>query len=126
MNIYAFNQTTGKSVHQFNSRGVIIHPLLKPDDPFQIGYFYLEANSVLGMHPAMCDQLLMVTSGRGWVRVEGEEKILVEPGMAIFWEKGEMHESGSDQGMTAIVAEGDTLDPDRYLPLTPLKKAYTS
>ncbi len=115
MKLYSFKQNSGKSIQQFDSQGVTIHPLLKPDETFQIGYFYLEENSVLGMHPAMCDQLLMVTSGRGWVRVQGEEKIIVEPGTAIFWEKGEMHESGSDQGMTAIVAEGSKLDPNRYL-----------
>ncbi|BCB02225.1 cupin domain-containing protein [Bacillus sp. KH172YL63] len=117
MKIYSFHQQTGKSIGQFNSQNVTIHPLLKPDESFQIGYFYLEANSVLGMHPAMCDQLLMVTSGRGWVRVEGEERVMVGPGTAIYWEKGEMHESGSDEGMTAVVAEGGKLDPERYLPV---------
>lgn len=117
MKIYSFKQKTGKSIHHFNSQNVMIHPLLKPDDPFQIGYFYLEENSVLGMHPAMCDQLLMITSGCGWVRIEGGEKIMVEPGMAVFWQKGEMHESGSEDGMTAIVAEGSSLDPERYLPV---------
>ncbi|MDX8345051.1 cupin [Rossellomorea sp. YZS02] len=117
MKIYSFKQNTGKSIQKFNSQNVTIHPLLKPDEPFQIGYFYLEANSVLGMHPAMCDQLLMITSGSGWVRIEGEDKIEVEPGMAVFWQKGEMHESGSDTGMTAIVAEGSRLDPERYLTL---------
>jgi hypothetical protein len=40
---------------------------------------------------------------------------MVEPGMAVFWQEGEMHESGSDDGMTAIVAEGSRLDPERYL-----------
>ncbi|CAN7573123.1 cupin domain-containing protein [Rossellomorea sp. LjRoot5] len=116
MKIHSFKQNTGKSIQQFNSQNVTIHPLLRPVEPFQIGYLYLEANSVLGMHPAMCDQLLMITSGRGWVRVEGGEKITVEPGMAVFWQEGEMHESGSDDGMTAIVAEGSSLAPERYLP----------
>jgi quercetin dioxygenase-like cupin family protein len=115
MKIYNFKQNNGKSIKQFNSQNVTIHPLLKPDDPFQIGYFYLGENSVLGMHPAMCDQLLMITSGTGWVRIEGEEKVLVEPGMAVFWQEGEIHESGSEEGMTAIVAEGSKLDPNRYL-----------
>ncbi|MCA1059814.1 cupin [Rossellomorea aquimaris] len=117
MKIYSFKQTTGKSIEKFNSQNVTIHPLLKPDESFQIGYFYLEAESVLGMHPAMCDQLLMITSGSGWVRIEGEEKIMVEPGMAVYWQAGEMHEFGSDKGMTAIVAEGSRLDPDRFLHL---------
>ncbi|PRX79297.1 hypothetical protein B0G93_10139 [Bacillus sp. V-88] len=51
------------------------------------------------------------------MRIEGGEKIMVEPGMAVFWQKGEMHESGSEDGMTAIVAEGSSLDPERYLPV---------
>ena len=117
MRLFSFFQDNGKVIERFGSSGVKIHPLLRPTDPFQIGYFYLEENSVLGMHPAMCDQLLMVTGGQGWVRVEGEEKIIVKPGMAVFWEKGEMHESGSSEGMTAIVAEGERLDPHQFLSL---------
>ncbi len=115
MKIYSFSQENGKVIEQFGSKGVKIHPLVRPEQPFQIGYFYLDKESVLGMHPAMCDQLLMVTGGRGWVQVEGEEKIPVQAGTAVFWEKGEMHETSSDVGLTAIVAEGEKLEPDRFL-----------
>jgi quercetin dioxygenase-like cupin family protein len=115
MRIYSFYQRDGKVIDRFESRNVTIHPLVKTEKPFQIGYFYLDAGSVLGMHPATCPQLLMVTGGSGWVRVEGEEKVNVEPGMAVYLEKGEQHESGSLHGMTAIVAEGDEIDPGRFL-----------
>ncbi|WP_269431064.1 hypothetical protein [Rossellomorea marisflavi] len=39
MKIYEFNKESGKTITRFNSSGVTIHPLLKPDSPFQIGYF---------------------------------------------------------------------------------------
>ncbi|MBM7587588.1 quercetin dioxygenase-like cupin family protein [Bacillus pakistanensis] len=115
MRIFTFYQRDGKVINRFESRNVTIHPLVKTKKPFQIGYFYLEAGSVLGMHPATCPQLLMVTGGSGWVRVEGGEKVKVEPGMAVFLEKGEQHESGSVHGMTAIVAEGEEINPDEFL-----------
>ncbi|TYS50644.1 cupin [Rossellomorea marisflavi] len=115
MKIYEFTKESGKTITRFNSSGVTIHPLLKPDSPFQIGYFYLEAKSVLGMHLAMCDQVLMITSGNGWVRVKDGEKRPVKAGMAVYWSEGEEHESGTETGMTAIVAEGSDLDPKRFL-----------
>jgi hypothetical protein len=33
----------------------------------------------------------------------------IEAGEAVAWELGEEHESGSDEGMTAIIVEGESL-----------------
>ncbi|MGD6805127.1 cupin domain-containing protein [Rossellomorea vietnamensis] len=117
LKIFTYYQQDGRIIDRFDSKGAVIHPLVKSEKPFQIGCMYLERNSVLGMHEAMCPQLFIVTDGSGWVRVEGGEKIPVEKGTAVFWDTGENHESGSDTGMTAIVAEGEEFDPERFLGL---------
>jgi hypothetical protein len=36
----------------------------------------------------------------------------VRSGEGVFWEKGEIHESGSDSGMTVIIVQSDNLDPN--------------
>jgi quercetin dioxygenase-like cupin family protein len=71
------------------------------------------------MHPATMPQLFLVIEGAGWVRVEGDEKVSVSKGTAVFWEAGEQHESGTETGMVAIVIESPTLNPEQYLK-TPL------
>jgi hypothetical protein len=38
------------------------------------------------------------------------ERISIVAGEAVVWDIGEEHESGSDEGMTAIVVEAEELD----------------
>jgi hypothetical protein len=46
----------------------------------------------------------------GWVRVEGGNPIPIQTGIAAFWEAGESHESGSEQGMSVTIIESKQLD----------------
>jgi hypothetical protein len=38
------------------------------------------------------------------------EREPISAGEAVRWEQGEEHESGSDEGMTVLVLEGETLE----------------
>lgn len=58
-----------------------------------------------------------MTQGQGWVRDETSERIAIVPGHAVFWEKGEWHESGTNTGMMAIIIESDLLDPEELMPV---------
>ncbi|KXG09278.1 hypothetical protein AT864_02508 [Anoxybacillus sp. P3H1B] len=42
------------------------------------------------------------------------KKVFVKSGEAVFWEQGEWHESGSDQGMAAMIVQSEHLTP-KYL-----------
>jgi hypothetical protein len=39
----------------------------------------------------------------------------IGPGEAVFWEAGEEHETTSATGLTALILEGDALEPYRPL-----------
>jgi quercetin dioxygenase-like cupin family protein len=65
---------------------------------------------VVGRHPAVVAQLYVVVRGSGWVSGGEGGREPIGAGEAVLWEAGEEHESGSDQGMTAIVVEADSLD----------------
>jgi quercetin dioxygenase-like cupin family protein len=65
---------------------------------------------VVGRHPTGSHQLLAVVSGSGWVSGADGEREPVAAGDVVIWEPGEEHESGSEQGMTALVVEADELD----------------
>ena len=66
----------------------------------------LAAGGVIGAHPAASRQLFVVLRGQGWVRTETERADL-GPGEAVLWEPGEWHESGTDEGMSVLVVEGE-------------------
>jgi quercetin dioxygenase-like cupin family protein len=64
---------------------------------------------VVGRHPAVVPQLFTVVSGAGWVSGGDGERAPINAGEAVLWEVGEEHESGSDEGMTALVVEAESL-----------------
>ncbi|RDI38462.1 cupin [Falsibacillus pallidus] len=122
MKFFRFDEEVKRSITAFNSRNVGISPIMKSAAPSQIGCMHFSGDSVLGMHPATCPQLFLVTDGSGWVKLRGEDPVPVEAGTAVFWETGEEHESGSANGMTAFVMEGEHFSPEKFMPaLTPVK-----
>jgi quercetin dioxygenase-like cupin family protein len=65
---------------------------------------------VVGRHPAGPHQLFAVLSGSGWVTGADGEREAVSAGDIVVWEPGEEHESGSGEGMRALVVEAHGLD----------------
>jgi quercetin dioxygenase-like cupin family protein len=64
---------------------------------------------VVGRHPGVVRQLFVVVRGSGWVSGADGSRDPIGAGEAVVWEAGEEHESGSDEGMTALVVETDAL-----------------
>ena len=65
---------------------------------------------IVARHPAVVPQLFVVVSGSGWVSGDNGEREAIRAGEAVLWDQGEDHESGSDEGMTALVVEAESLD----------------
>jgi quercetin dioxygenase-like cupin family protein len=65
---------------------------------------------IVARHPAVVPQLFVVVSGTGWVSGADGECEAIGAGEAVLWEQGEEHESGSDEGMTALVLEAVSLE----------------
>lgn len=115
MEFYRFDKEVRRDVQAFDSKNVGITPIIREDGYTSAGCMHFDVDSVLGMHEATCPQLFLVVDGDGWVRVEGEERVPVSKGTAVFWTKGENHESGSETGMAAMIFEGPDLNPEQYL-----------
>ena len=85
---------------------------------FSVGAFGLSADAhlvavalapggVIGRHPAVGRQLLVVLSGEAEVAgAEGAVRHL-GPGQAAVWEPGEVHETRSPTGLSGLIVEGD-------------------
>ena len=67
----------------------------------------LRPNGVIGRHPAVGRQLLVVLDGDAWVSGSDGVARELSPGQAAVWEPGESHETRSTGGLTALIVEGD-------------------
>jgi mannose-6-phosphate isomerase-like protein (cupin superfamily) len=113
--IFRFGREAGKSIDHFDSN-FIMSRILITDKPAHIGCMHLQSNGIIGFHRTVTPQLLLVVQGDGYVRCDSEEKVRIAVGDAVFWEKGEGHETRSESGLTAIVIESEELNPSRFMP----------
>lgn len=109
MKIYSFTKASGKNISEHNS-DFILSRISQTKYPAQIVCMHLEENGVIGYHQAVIPQLLLIVSGEGFVRGKSDERLKVRSGDAVFWDKGEWHETVSPLGLTAIVIESEELD----------------
>lgn len=115
MKLYRFDKQTSRVITKYDSHNATVSHLLESDTTLSIVCIYLGAGGILGGHPAVSNQLFLVVSGEGWFTSEEGETIELKQGMAVFWDAGEWHESGSHNGMMAIVIEGEEIDPSQFM-----------
>jgi hypothetical protein len=82
----------------------------------RIASMHIGPGGRVGYHQATVPQLFLVVAGAGWVRGAAPERTPIQPYTAAFWTGGEWHGAGSETGLTAIVIEGETLDPAQFMP----------
>lgn len=110
MKIYQFSKDSGNAINNYNSLYSFYTKIMKTVEPTNIGFIYIEAGGVVGLHEAPVPQLFIVIQGEGWVCGKDREKLLVKQGKGILWQEGEAHESGSDNGLTALVIQSTQID----------------
>ena len=89
---------------------VTIAPLTPPD-AVKAAIFRLASGGRIVRHPATVPQILAVLEGQGRVSGADGEFETIAAGEAVFWEAGEVHETVSDDGLTALVLEAAELKP---------------
>ena len=63
-------------------------------------------DGLIGTHPAGSHQVLLIVAGSGWVSGGDGVRVPVSAGQGVYWEPGEVHTTGSENGLTAIALEG--------------------
>jgi quercetin dioxygenase-like cupin family protein len=81
--------------------------------PFQAAVFRVAPGGRLARHPASYPQILAVLDGSGAVSGRSGVDEPIAAGEAVFWQAGEEHETKSEAGLTALIIEGDGLEPFR-------------
>jgi quercetin dioxygenase-like cupin family protein len=95
---------------------VTIAPLTSPmlvGAPFQAAIFRMAPGGRIPRHPATYAQILAVLEGAGEVSGADGVDEPIETGEAVFWPAGEEHEAKSATGLTALIIEGEGLEPLR-------------
>ena len=112
----SFGADAGFAPRDDRLEGVTLAPLTAPivrGAPFQAAVFRLGAGGRIARHPADVPQILAVLEGAG--EVSGVDGVLepIGSGEAVFWATGEEHEIRSATGLTALILEGERLEPYR-------------
>jgi len=103
-----------KRIEMYGSSGALVLQFARPTKMGAV-FIELEPGGVLGRHEAVGHQLFVVIAGSGEVSGGDGAVHRIEAGMAAFWEAGEEHETCTENGLKAIVIEGDDLEPGEKL-----------
>ena len=101
------------AVDRFESRGFALSRMAggAEADALFVADIRLDPGGLIGRHPAVGDQCVVVLAGDAEV-VDGEGRSeRVSAGDAVFWADGEWHETRTRGGLTAIVVEAPRLYP---------------
>lgn len=100
-------QTTSpaeREITEYNSRNAICSEIVRTET-FAVAIMRFGRDALLGNHPAGWNQRFTVVEGEGWVRGGGSDVRQVKTGDSVYWASGEMHESGSDEGMVVVIIQ---------------------
>ncbi len=103
--ILDLDATDGRAIDRFESQNARHQGVARLEGRGGVSLISLGASGVVGRHPAVVDQLFCVVDGQGWVSGADGSRVPVRAGQAVHWAAGEVHESGSESGMTALVVE---------------------
>lgn len=116
MKIFDFSEKVGKKISAFQSN-FIMSKILNHKGNVHIGAMHLRENGIIRYHEAVVSQLLLIVDGEGYVCGGDKENVKVEAGQAVFWEKGEFHETITEKGLLAIVIESEELEQAIVMPI---------
>jgi quercetin dioxygenase-like cupin family protein len=100
----------GRSIDHFGSRFNLAQ-VMRSSHGCHVALARLPPSGVIGRHPAATGQLLIVIEGSGWVSGGDGDRQPIRMGEAVCWAAGEEHETGSEDGLTAIIVEGPEVRP---------------
>jgi hypothetical protein len=106
MRLLTMSSSVGRAITDHGSRLTLV-PLMRPTDLARTIAIHLEPGDEVGEHEAVGRQLLLVVRGTGWVSGGDAVRHPIHEDEAAFFESGERHAAGTDDGMVAILVEGE-------------------
>ena len=88
----------------------MLSPLMKPGGEAGVVLIDLPPEGSIGEHEAVVGQLFCVVEGAGWVSGGDGARTPLRARQAAHWRRGERHAAGTEQGLTAVVLEGEAFE----------------
>ncbi|MDA8346726.1 MAG: cupin domain-containing protein [Thermaerobacter sp.] len=107
MRVLDFAKETAQPVTHYGSSGFALARLFSGTLALHAHLCYLAPGGRIGRHEAASEQLLLVVDGSAMVRGQAGAQELLRAGEAVFFARGEEHETQSEGGMRAVILEGD-------------------
>ncbi len=111
MRIVEFDPERARPIEVYESAGASSLVLGDGAGETHVHYMHFEPGSVIGEHAAGFGQLFLVVSGSGWASGGDGVRHELAAGRGAFFERGERHAKGSDEGMTVIMVQTHDLHP---------------
>ena len=112
MRVLQLDALPGHPISQFDSHDFTVAPVASGGETHVVTV-RLGARGVIGRHPAVGRQILVVLEGQAVVSGDDGETAVLNPGQAAVWEPGEHHETRTHHGVLALIVEGAlTIDPE--------------
>jgi quercetin dioxygenase-like cupin family protein len=108
--IFRFDESSGRPIDLYGS-AFLQAPMARIDGHARVSAFHLGPGGLCGRHAAVGNQMLCVVQGEGWVSGDDDLRQPISAGQAAFWIDGEIHTTGTDTGLVAVVIEGPTVHP---------------
>jgi len=96
-------------IDRFRSHGAWSNALGDGAGASHVYMLHFDAPGEIGPHEAGFDQLFVVVVGAGWGAGADGVRVPLRVGQMAVFERGELHAKGSDDGMTAIMIQVDSL-----------------
>jgi quercetin dioxygenase-like cupin family protein len=106
MRILDFGAMPGRPVSRFESVAFSVAAIGDSENAHLVAV-RLEAGGVIGTHPTVQRQLLAVLQGQAVVSDDTGSEVIIEAGQAVLWEAGENHRTRTNEGLLALVIEGE-------------------
>ena len=108
MRLFRFDPEVSHRIEHFGSS--FLHQFLSitTEGELRVSVMHLGPGDHVGYHQAMTPQLFAVVAGDGWVQ---RHDVPLATGRAAFWSAGEWHAARTDTGLTAVVVEGQHVNP---------------
>ena len=100
----------GREIDEYGSTGARFAAVARTSGWSQVGIVRLQRGGRIGSHSAPSAQLFLVVAGEGVVVDGAGNRIEVWPGRGVMWDEGEAHETESENGLTALVVEAESID----------------
>jgi quercetin dioxygenase-like cupin family protein len=113
--LFRFDPEVSRRVEHYDSW--FLHHFLSTanEGDLRISVMHFRAGDHVGCHQTLVPQLFAVVAGEGWVQAESQPDVAISAGQAAFWEAGEWHAARTDGEMTAVVIEGNGLNPAEHM-----------